>query len=134
MSEAREVLCQLKGLGATITPAGDRLLLRAGPKPVPAGVIRRIREAKAGLLVLLRQEATALTIMPGNARVVVLPDDERARLAVVASSNSTEPFCISASAAGPLRHSVRASVCAPAGSGSGTAQDIDRRTGLRVGA
>ena len=76
MSEAREVLCQLNALGATIAPAGDRLLLRAGSKPVPASVIRRIREAKAGLLVLLRQEATALTIMPGISRVVVFPDDE----------------------------------------------------------
>ena len=74
MSEPREVLCQLNALGATIAPAADRLLLRAGSEPVPASVIRRIREAKAGLLVLLRQEATA--VMPGIARVVVFPDDE----------------------------------------------------------
>jgi hypothetical protein len=45
----------LEAIGATIEPAGDRLLVRAGPKPVPASVIRRVREAKPELLALLHQ-------------------------------------------------------------------------------
>jgi 5-methylcytosine-specific restriction endonuclease McrA len=45
----------LAAIGATIEQAGDRLLLRPGAKPVPAAIIRRVREAKAELLVLLQQ-------------------------------------------------------------------------------
>jgi hypothetical protein len=55
MSAAQEVCRHLAAIGATIEQAGDRLLLRAGPKPVPADIIRRVREAKADLLILLRQ-------------------------------------------------------------------------------
>jgi hypothetical protein len=60
VSEAREVLCQLEAIGAVIEPAGDRLLLRAGPTPVPASVIRRVRQTKSELLALLQQKASTL--------------------------------------------------------------------------
>jgi hypothetical protein len=73
MSLPSSVLHDLEAIGATIEPAGDRLLLRAGPKPVPATIIRRVRKAKPELLALLYQEATALPATPGFARV--LPDD-----------------------------------------------------------
>ena len=70
MSTPSSVLHDLEAIGATIEPAGDRLLLRAGPKPVPVSVIRRIREAKPELLALLHQEVTALPITPSSARVL----------------------------------------------------------------
>ncbi len=76
MSAAREVLCCLEAIGATVETAGDRLLVRAGPKPVPASVIRRVREAKPELLALLYQQDTALAVTPGLARVVPLADGE----------------------------------------------------------
>jgi hypothetical protein len=65
LSAAGDVLHELRAIGATIEPAGDRLVLRAGPKPVPVSVIRRVRGAKAELLALL-------TVTPGFARVVPL--------------------------------------------------------------
>jgi hypothetical protein len=55
MSAAQEVCRHLAAIGARIEQAGDRLLLRAGPKPIPAAIIRRVREAKPELLVLLQQ-------------------------------------------------------------------------------
>jgi hypothetical protein len=55
MSAAQEVCRHLAAIGATIEQAGDRLLLRAGPKPIPAAIIRRVREAKPELLILLQQ-------------------------------------------------------------------------------
>jgi hypothetical protein len=69
LSAAGDVLHELEAIGATIEPAGDRLVLRAGPKPVPVSVIRRVRGAKAELLALL-------TVTPGFARVVPLADGE----------------------------------------------------------
>jgi hypothetical protein len=59
VSAAPEILHALDAIGATIVPAGDRLLLRAGAKPVPAAIIRRVREAKPELLALLSGEAAA---------------------------------------------------------------------------
>ncbi len=76
MSAARELLCRLEAIGATIEPAGDHLLVRAGSKPVPASVIRRVREAKPELLALLQQDATALAVTPGFARVAAPSNDE----------------------------------------------------------
>jgi hypothetical protein len=76
MSVAREVLCHLEAIGATIEPAGDRLLVRAGSKPIPASVIRRVQEAKPELLALLQREATALRATPNFPRVVPITDGE----------------------------------------------------------
>jgi hypothetical protein len=61
MSAARDVLWDLKAIGATIEPMGDHLLLHAGPKSVPASIIRRVRKAKPELLVMLYQNAAAMT-------------------------------------------------------------------------
>jgi hypothetical protein len=73
VNATHEVLRHLEAIGATIEPAGDRLRLRAGPKPVPACVIRRVREAKPELLALLHQEAAATR---GFGRVVPMADGE----------------------------------------------------------
>jgi hypothetical protein len=48
-----ELLGQLSEIGATIEPAGDKLIVRAGTRPIPAELVVQIREAKAGLLVVL---------------------------------------------------------------------------------
>jgi hypothetical protein len=76
MSMPSDVLLELKAIGATIEPAGDRLLLRAGPRPVPASVVRRVREAKPELLALLHREGTTLAEMRGFARAPVPRSDE----------------------------------------------------------
>ena len=62
MSAVRNVLHALEVIGATIMPAGDHLVLRAGPKPVPASVIRLIREQKRELLTLFRHQREAIAI------------------------------------------------------------------------
>jgi hypothetical protein len=53
MSVARNLLEDLAGIGATIKPAGDRLILRAGRTPIPAALVGRVRAAKADLLATL---------------------------------------------------------------------------------
>jgi hypothetical protein len=53
MSTARNLLRDLALIGATIQPEGDRLILRAGAIPVPAGLVSRVRRAKAELLATL---------------------------------------------------------------------------------
>jgi hypothetical protein len=53
MSIARNLLEDLAGIGATIKPAGDRLILRAGRTAIPAALVSRVREAKADLLATL---------------------------------------------------------------------------------
>jgi hypothetical protein len=70
MSAAQEVCRHLAAIGATIEQAGDRLLLRAGPKPIPAAIIRRVREAKPELLILLQQKVAPLASELTFARVI----------------------------------------------------------------
>jgi hypothetical protein len=54
MTSARELLDCLAEIGATVRPAGDnRLIVRAGPKPVPAELVRRLRDAKFEILALV---------------------------------------------------------------------------------
>jgi hypothetical protein len=53
MTAAHELLSDLAVIGANIEPAGDRIILRAGASAIPAGLVGRIREAKAELLVML---------------------------------------------------------------------------------
>jgi hypothetical protein len=53
MSAARDVLADLDLIGARLEPVGDRLILRAGPKTIPAALVRRVREAKTDLLATL---------------------------------------------------------------------------------
>jgi hypothetical protein len=50
MSTARDLLADLAGIGARIETAGEQIILRAGPTAIPAGLVRRVREAKADLL------------------------------------------------------------------------------------
>ena len=57
MSAARDLLSDLAVIGATIRPAGDRLVLRAGNVAIPAGLVSRIRRAKPELLAALMAEA-----------------------------------------------------------------------------
>ena len=54
MNAARQLLDDLAVIGATVEPAGDRLILRAGPTPIPAALVNRVREAKADLVATLR--------------------------------------------------------------------------------
>lgn len=42
MSSVSELLDRLAEIGATIRPAGDHLILRAGSKPVPAALVKRL--------------------------------------------------------------------------------------------
>jgi N6-adenosine-specific RNA methylase IME4 len=53
MSTAGDLLADLDLIGARLEPAGDRLILRAGPTAVPSALVRRVREAKADLLATL---------------------------------------------------------------------------------
>ena len=53
MNAARELLDDLALIGATVEPAGDRLILRAGPMAIPARLVNRVREAKAELIATL---------------------------------------------------------------------------------
>jgi hypothetical protein len=65
MSTARDLLTDLAGIGARIEPAGERIILRAGPTAIPAALVRRVREAKADLLATLAV-STAPTVVRGN--------------------------------------------------------------------
>jgi hypothetical protein len=57
MTVARNLLEDLAVIGATIKPAGDRLILRAGRIAIPAELVSRIRAAKADLLTTLSMGA-----------------------------------------------------------------------------
>lgn len=57
MSAVFELLDRLTEIGATIRPAGDNLILRAGSKTVPAELVKRIHQRKAEVLEALSQEA-----------------------------------------------------------------------------
>jgi hypothetical protein len=50
MSAGHELLDRLTQLGASVRPAGDRLILRAGAMTVPAELVRSLREAKSEVL------------------------------------------------------------------------------------
>jgi hypothetical protein len=58
MNVAYDLLDDLALIGATLQPAGDRLILRAGATAIPAALVHRVREAKADLIAMLaRHEA-----------------------------------------------------------------------------
>jgi hypothetical protein len=57
MTVARNLLEDLAVIGATIKPAGDRLILRAGRTAIPAELVSRIRAAKTDLLTTLSMGA-----------------------------------------------------------------------------
>jgi hypothetical protein len=53
MSAAADLLHRLAEVGAKVEASGNRLIVRAGPKPVPGELVQRLREAKAEVLVAL---------------------------------------------------------------------------------
>jgi hypothetical protein len=55
MNVARDLLDDLATIGATVEPAGDRLILHAGSTAIPARLVSRVREAKAELVALLTE-------------------------------------------------------------------------------
>jgi hypothetical protein len=57
MSGVNELLDRLAEIGATIRSAGDHLILRAGPKPVPAALVKRLHRAKAQVLAVISPAA-----------------------------------------------------------------------------
>jgi hypothetical protein len=61
MSVTRNLLYDLALVGATIKPAGDRLILRAGSTAIPAALVGRVRAAKADLLATLASSADAIS-------------------------------------------------------------------------
>lgn len=61
MSTADELLGRLTEIGATVRPAGDDgLIVRAGGKPVPAGLMKCLRETKKEILARLCPPRAAL--------------------------------------------------------------------------
>jgi hypothetical protein len=64
MIPARDLLDRLADLGATVRPAGEQLILRAGPRAIPAALVHRIMEAKADLLELLAAKSDATGATP----------------------------------------------------------------------
>ena len=46
MTEAGELLRRLSGIGAAIIPAGNKLILRAGKRPVLGELVRTLRDRK----------------------------------------------------------------------------------------
>jgi hypothetical protein len=57
VSAALELLRRLSEIGAAAIPAGDKLVVRAGKKPVPGELVRTIRDRKAELLAALVEAA-----------------------------------------------------------------------------
>jgi hypothetical protein len=77
MSTARNLLRDLAMIGAAIQPEGNRLILRAGATPVPAGLVGRVRRAKAELLATLAGDQPATLVEPS----LVAPPDWFQRVA-----------------------------------------------------
>jgi hypothetical protein len=68
MSAARELLDDLALIGATVEPAGDRLILRAGQMAIPARLVNRVREAKADLIATLARYEASERDPPGESQ------------------------------------------------------------------
>ena len=152
MNVARDLLDDLAMIGATIEPAGDRLILRAGPTAIPAGLVGRIREAKAELLVTLATRPTdRLPAEEGGAAPdaeIVAPSAwfRRAASPAIGEPSFDEPcarasrpsgisgracFCISAPSAVRGVRMAMASICARVGWVAGTAPRIGRKSAAR---
>ena len=68
MNAARELLSDLAVIGATVEPAGDRLILRAGSTAIPARLVNRVREAKADLIATLAHQEASEQDSSGTSR------------------------------------------------------------------
>src|SRR5438270_7936668 len=53
MTKARNIIRELQALDARLERDGDRLVLRAGSRPVPQSLVHQARDAKQELLALL---------------------------------------------------------------------------------
>jgi hypothetical protein len=53
LSAAAELLRRISEIGASVNPAGDKLIVRTGSAPIPADLVRQLRAAKAELLAAL---------------------------------------------------------------------------------
>jgi hypothetical protein len=69
MSSVSELLDRLAEIGATIRPAGDHLILRAGSKPVPAALVKRLHRAKAEVLDIARGALLGSAVYRAHLRV-----------------------------------------------------------------
>jgi hypothetical protein len=56
MTAANNILAELAEIGATVEPAGEQLILRAGPTAISPALMRRVREAKSQLISFLRAQ------------------------------------------------------------------------------
>jgi hypothetical protein len=54
---ARNIIRELEAIGAHLVRNGDRLILRAGGRPIPQLLVQRARDAKRELLALLDERA-----------------------------------------------------------------------------
>jgi len=80
MSVAHDLLDRLAEIGASIRPAGDRLIVRAGNRPVPGELVKLLRRAKPDVLALLaRDEPDAITGPQWRARLTALTFEWSAR-------------------------------------------------------
>ena len=68
MSAAHKLLDDLAVIGATVEPAGDRLVLRAGPTAIPADLIVQVRQTKAEILSTLAALPTGHGWTAGDCR------------------------------------------------------------------
>jgi hypothetical protein len=64
MTSTSTILAEVVALGAQVRVADGRLVLKAGAVPVPADLLRRLRESKAALLELLSEERRAPFLHP----------------------------------------------------------------------
>ena len=72
----RRILNALAAIGASIEPAGDRLVLRAGNVPVPSDIVDRVRAVKTELLTLLAAPEPGFEqpCFARRGRIVLRPD------------------------------------------------------------
>src|SRR4051794_40540321 len=71
MNVARNLLDDLAIIGATIKPAGDRLILRAGHAAISPALVSRVRDAKADLLAALAPHQDRAALRSGKEKGVV---------------------------------------------------------------
>ncbi len=69
MNTARQILNRLTALGARVERSGDRVVLYAGQRPVPGGLVEQARAIKPDLLRLLACAPT------GHPKALKIPED-----------------------------------------------------------
>jgi hypothetical protein len=62
MTPVHRLLEELADIGASVRPAGEQLILRAGPTAIPADLVRRVKEAKADLVVALQRASESRVV------------------------------------------------------------------------